>query len=147
MKDPAKGENAMAENTEKKQGGKFQKGQSGNPNGRPKGSLNKATLACQDLIDDEAENITRKAVELALDGNMMALKLCLERIVPPRKERPVNVHLPAIGKETDFSAFTQRLLEEVTSGAITIGEAQGILSLAVGHEKWFEKGKVLFDWP
>ena len=44
---------------------KFKSGQSGNPGGRPKGALNKATLASQALLDGEAEALTRKVVELA----------------------------------------------------------------------------------
>lgn len=62
---------------------KFKTGQSGNPGGRPKGVLNKATLASQTLLDGEAEAMTRKVVELAKDGNLAALRLCLERLLPP----------------------------------------------------------------
>jgi hypothetical protein len=58
-------------------------GQSGKPSGRPKGSLNKSTLATQALLDGEAEVLTRKGVELAKDGNPVALRLCLERFLPP----------------------------------------------------------------
>jgi hypothetical protein len=39
------------------------------------------------LLDGEAQALTRKAVELALDGNTMALRMCLDRIGPPRRER------------------------------------------------------------
>ena len=66
--------------TVKKQGSRFQKGRSGNPNGRPKGSRNAATLACEALLDGEAEALTRKAIEMALGGDTVALRLCLERI-------------------------------------------------------------------
>lgn len=124
-----KGENAMADNTEEKQGGPYKKGQSGNPAGRPKGSLNQTTLACQELLDGEAEAITRKAVKMALQGDITALRLCLERIVPPRKERPVMANLPIIKKNSDFPTFTTALLAAVTSGEVTIGEAQGLLSI------------------
>ena len=62
---------------------KFKPGQSGNPSGRPKGALNKATLATQALLDGKAEALTRKAVELAKNGNLVALGLCLDRLLPP----------------------------------------------------------------
>ena len=66
--------------TEKKQRGKpFEKGQSGNLNGRPKGTRNKTTLAMEALLDGEAEAITRKAIEKAKEGDMVAIRLCLER--------------------------------------------------------------------
>lgn len=61
---------------------KFKTGQSGNPGGRPKAALNKATLASQTLPDGEAEALTRKVVELAKDGNLAALRHCLERLLP-----------------------------------------------------------------
>src|SRR5215475_9848913 len=79
-----------SENTIRKQppGRRFRPGVSGNPAGRPKGARNKSTLAAEALLDGEAEALTRKAVEMALGGDTVALRLCLERLVPPRKDRP-----------------------------------------------------------
>jgi hypothetical protein len=65
--------------------GRFRKGRSGNPKGRPAGARNKATQTAELLLDGEAEALTRRAVELALAGDGMALRLCLERIIPPRR--------------------------------------------------------------
>ena len=61
----------------------FVKGRSGNPRGRPAGSRNKKTLAAAVLLEGESEALTRKAVELALEGDPTALRLCIERILPP----------------------------------------------------------------
>src|SRR5258705_118225 len=69
----------------------FQKGRSGNPKGRPKGSRNAATLACEALLDGQAEALTQKAIQMALDGDPVALRLC-----PPRRDRPVSFPLPPI---------------------------------------------------
>ena len=87
-----------SENTDKKQnsGHLWRKGVSGNPSGKPKGSLNRVTLAIQSLLDGEGEELTRKAIELAKDGDLTALKLCLERICPPRKSRPISIDLPDV---------------------------------------------------
>jgi hypothetical protein len=120
----------MTDNTDEKQGGRFKKGQSGNPAGRPKGSLNQTTLACQELLNGEAENITRKAIEKALSGDITALRLCFDRIVPPRKDNPLSVNLPAMAKQRDMKQFTAALLDAVKSGEITINEAQGIMEIA-----------------
>jgi hypothetical protein len=81
-----------SDNTEKKQrGGRlFRRGVSGNP----VGARNKALLAMEALLDGEAEAITRVAVETAKEGDTTALRLCLERILPPRKDRPVSFSLP-----------------------------------------------------
>jgi hypothetical protein len=60
----------------------FEPGKSGNPAGKLKGTRNKTTLAVEALLDGEAETITRKAIELAKEGNLTALRLCLDRIAP-----------------------------------------------------------------
>ena len=73
--------------------GRFRKGRSGNPKGRPMGVRNKATEAAELVLDGEAEALTRKAVERALEGEASALRLCLERIIPPRRERPGGLTL------------------------------------------------------
>ena len=73
----------------------FKPGTSGNPSGKPAGARNKTTLAVEALLDGEAEYLTRKAIELAKAGDMAALRLCLDRIVPARKDRHVaSVALP-----------------------------------------------------
>src|SRR3984957_8596577 len=97
-----------ADNTAKKQrrGRPFSKGASGNPGGRPAGARNKALLAMEALLDGEAEAITRVAVDKAKEGDPTALRLCLERILPPRKDRPVSFSLPQLGTVTDAPAGT-----------------------------------------
>src|SRR5215469_12198031 len=62
--------------------------------GRPPGSRNQATLALQELLDGEGESILRKKIELALRGNEKAQKLCLERMMPPSRERAVRLSRP-----------------------------------------------------
>ena len=76
--------------------GRFRKGRSGNPKARPPGARNKATEIAEILLDGEAEALTRRAVELALAGEATALRLCLERIIPPRRGRPVQLGLPPV---------------------------------------------------
>ena len=62
----------------------FQPGQSGNPAGRPKGSRSKATLALEAIFEGEADALTRKVIELALDGDTQALRMCLDPLWCPR---------------------------------------------------------------
>ena len=64
---------------------RFQPGRSGNPQGRPPGSRNKTTRAIDALFDGEAEALTRKAIELAKAGDLVALRLCLDRIALPER--------------------------------------------------------------
>ena len=79
----------------------FKPGKSGNPSGKPKGARNKTTVAMEKLLDDDAATITSKAIELAKNGELTALRLCLERIIPPRKDRPVNFDMPEIKTPSD----------------------------------------------
>jgi len=114
----------------------FEKGRSGNPAGRRPGSRNKATLAAAALLAGEAEALTRKAVEMALDGDPIAMRLCMERVLPPCRERSVEFKLPAIegtasGEAKGPSAGdVARAMDAVTSalaqGEITPGEAEKI---------------------
>jgi hypothetical protein len=132
------------ENTEAKQGvTQFRPGQSGNPNGRPKGSRNAATLALESLLDGEAEALTRKAVELALAGDIAALRLCLDRILPPRKDRPVSFEMPPINNAVDARAASAALLAAVASGALTPSEASEVGKLIDAYVKAIELTEVL----
>ena len=74
---------------QKQRGRPFEKGRSGNPAGRPRGNRNRSTLAAQLLLQGEAEALTRKAVELAPSGDPTALRLCLDRLIAPHRERLV----------------------------------------------------------
>jgi hypothetical protein len=98
----------------------FAKGRSGNPSGRRPGSRNKATLAAAALLDGEFEALTRKAVELALAGDPTALRLCLERLLSPRRERAIRFRLPSL-------ATARREASRVAPGAV-LGAMNTVLS-------------------
>src|SRR5438128_726120 len=100
---------------EQVRGRPFAKGRSGNPAGRRLGSRNKATVAAQELLANEAEALTRKAVEAALAGDPMAMRLCLERILP--RERVVKFALPPIKSAADVAPASHAL--RVASAACT----------------------------
>jgi hypothetical protein len=94
----------------------------GNP-GRPKGSKNATTLLMESLLDGQAQALTQKAIELALTGDMAALRLCLERVLPPRKDRPVTFTLPPIASASDAAKASASLVAAVSLGEITPSEA------------------------
>jgi hypothetical protein len=73
---------------------------------------NPTLLAMEALLDGEAEAITRVAVDKAKEGDTTALRLCLERILPPRKDRPVSFSLPQLGTVTDAPAATAAIVEK-----------------------------------
>jgi hypothetical protein len=113
-------------NTARKQSGGFQKGQSGNPRGRPAGSRNNATLACEALLEGQAEALTQKAVDMALAGDPVALRICLERICPVRKDRAVRFPLPPITSARDAADIAAAVAEAVAAGHLTPSEAAEI---------------------
>ncbi|UHC20488.1 DUF5681 domain-containing protein (plasmid) [Methylobacterium currus] len=119
-------------------GRKFQKGQSGNPAGRTKGTRNRTTIALEALLEGEAEAITRKAVELAKNGDTVALRLCLERLIPVRKDRPIRFALPPIETAADLTKATSALLVAVATGDITPSEAAEFGRLVDAHVKAVE---------
>ena len=77
----------------------------------------------------EAEALTRRAVELALKGDGTALRLCLDRLVPPRKDRPVEIDLPAVQSAGDASNAMAAVVEAVAAGDLTPGEAETVAKL------------------
>jgi hypothetical protein len=124
--------------TGKKQTGQFRKGVSGNPDGRPKGSRNTTTIALEALLDGQAKALTQKAIDLALAGDMTALRLCLDRIIPPRKDRPVSFGLPAISSPAEAAATMAAILEGVANGEITPSEAAEVAKLVDSYVRAVE---------
>ncbi len=122
----------MAEKSEPKQHGRgrpFQKGQSGNPAGKPRGTRNATTLAMETLLEGEGEALTRKAVEMALAGDGAALRLCMDRLLPARKDRHVPFKLPKLETAQDAMRATAALVNAVAAGELTPGEAAELSKL------------------
>lgn len=112
--------------------GRFAKG---NP-GKRSGTRNSVTRAVEGLMEGEAEGLTRKAIELALDGDLTALRLCLDRIAPPRKGRLVDLpDMPRVEGLTDVPAALTALLDAMKGGLLSTEEADavaGVLAKYVG---------------
>jgi hypothetical protein len=103
----------------------------GNP-GRPRGSRNRATRAVEALLDGEAEALTRKAVELALAGDVTCLRLCLDRIYPPRKARTVALDLAGIGEHDGATAVVadyQAIMHAVAAGELSPAEGLELIEI------------------
>jgi hypothetical protein len=130
--------------TKKARGRPFEPGQSGNPSGRPKGARNKATVVIEALLEDEAERLTRKLIELALDGNIAALRLCFERLLPPRHDRGVAFDLPKIESAADEVAASRAVLESCAAGILSPGEAADVMALIATHLRAIERADPLF---
>ena len=97
--------------------------------GRPKGARNRKSLALEALLDGEAEALTRTAIEKALDGDGWALRLCMERIAPAPKDRPIVFSMPNIKSAKDATKAASAVLAAVSEGDLTPIEAGRVMSL------------------
>ena len=83
--------------------------------------------------------LTRKCIELAKEGNVVALRLCLERIIPPRKDRPMSLQkLPKIRGVADIPKVMEAVLKAVAQGEITPVEGQAMATMLEAYRKGVE---------
>lgn len=129
-----------AENAATKQRGRpFKKGQSGNPVGKAPGTRHRATRAVQVLLDGEAEALTRKCVDMALAGDSGALRLCLDRLCPPVRERAIDAGLVLPELTADnLPRAVATIVEAVAAGHLLPGEGQALIGMLEGLRKSIE---------
>jgi hypothetical protein len=132
---------ATAKTGKKQRGVPFKPGRSGNPNGRPAGSRNKATLAIESLLEGEAETLARKVVELAKAGDLQALRLCMDRLAPPRKDSPVTFDLPELKTVSDAVLAMGALVKAVAKGDLTPTEAAELTRMVQAFAKIVESAE------
>ena len=106
--------------------------------GKPKGTRHKATQAALALLDGEAEALTRQAVTMALGGDTTALRLCLERIAPPRRDAPVTFDLPPMETAHDAAKAAGAVLGAVADGDLTPTEGAHIMALVETYRRTLE---------
>ena len=114
--------------------GQFASGNSG----RPKGSRNRATIAIESLLDGQAEALTQAVVSRALEGDGIALRLCMERIAPAPKDKPVIFNLPKMESAVDASEAAGDVLRTVSDGDLTPIEATRVMGLIDSYRRTLE---------
>ena len=128
-----------AESTAPKQRGRpFPKGQSGNPKGRPTGTRNAGTVIAEQLLDGEAEEIIRKVIKKAKEGDVTCLRLCVDRLVPPRRDRPIQFTIPALNSTDDASKAMAAITAAAASGELTPSEAAELSGVIATYVKAIE---------
>jgi hypothetical protein len=106
--------------------------------GRPQGSRNKATIALQQMLDERGESITRKCSLMAMKGDPTAMRLCMERLIPPRKDQPVKFKLPLVRTAAEVAEAVSVVLQAVSRGQLTPAEGQMIAAILEGRRRVIE---------
>jgi Family of unknown function (DUF5681) len=120
----------------------FAPGRSGNPNGRPKGARNKATVLAEQLLEGEAEALLRKLIKKGLEGDTAALRFCVDRLVPPRRDRLVTFDLPKVESAKDASTAAAAILAACANGELSPNEAAELIGLVAAHVQMLETTKL-----
>ena len=116
----------------------FKPGTSGNPQGKPAGTRSKATQLLLALMDGDAANITSAVIAAAKGGDLVAAKIILDRLIPPAKERPVNVELPETKTAKGVSAAQSAILQAVARGELLPGEAATLSAIVESKRRAIE---------
>ena len=110
--------------------------------GRPAGSRNKATLALEEMLEGEAEAITRKAIQLAKKGVMPAIRLCMERLYPPLREGRLKLELPQVGTAEGVHNAFRAVVQGLAEGRLTTGQAEHMTNVLEFGRKSIETHEV-----
>ena len=111
----------------------FKTGQSGNPNGRPKGSMNNRTRWMK-LFESHADELVKQAIELAKSGDANTLRFCLERIIPRAKDVPINLTLPkALEQPKSLLEAGNAVLNGISNQEITPDQAKSLMGVLTAY--------------
>jgi hypothetical protein len=81
------------------------------------------------MMQDDAQDVVRSVVSAAKNGDMVAARLVLDRVLPARRGRPLRLALPPVTTPADLSAAVAVLVAEVAAGHITSEEAASVGAL------------------
>jgi len=118
--------------------GRFPRGKSGNPAGKPKGARHKTSVVAETILDGESAALTRRCIEMALEGDAAAMRLVMERILAPRRERPLHFEMPPLRSLSDIALAHGRILEGLANGDILPTEASALAGILEAARKSLE---------
>ena len=113
----------------------------GNP-GKPKGSRHRATQAIEAMLEGQQEALTQAAIDKALEGDVTALRLCLDRIAPARKDAPVSFDLPTIETAEDAAKAARAILKAIAEGDVTPLEAATVMAVVEQFRRTLETTEI-----
>jgi hypothetical protein len=105
--------------------------------GRPRGSRNQRTVFAA-MMDSHGEALIKQCQVLALKGDATALRLCIERLLPPCKPSSNRFRLPAVKTASDLGPALQSVLQEVARGRLSAQEGGAIAAILENHRRAIE---------
>lgn len=132
------------DNAGRDQAGRFVPGQSGNPKGKPKGTLHKATRAALELLGGQLEELTQVVINAALAGDMTATKIVFDKLIPQAKEAPIepgSLTLPELSGASVPDAVAA-IVQAVAAGTLPPGQGQQIVAMLDGYRKSVELSEI-----
>ena len=100
------------------------------------------------ILENDREGIMDAVVNAAKNGDPTAMRLCVERLVPLRKGRPVVFDLPAIETPADVVNALGTIAGAMAGGELTPDEANAVAGViefrrraieTVEHEERLQK--------
>lgn len=95
--------------------------------GRPKGSSNNRHNKLREILISQAEPLLEQLIILAKEGDLQALKLCIDKILPSMKPVEAPVHVSTDDTAT-LAERAEKVLLAALSGDISVIEANQLLS-------------------
>jgi hypothetical protein len=125
--------------TPKQRGQLLERGKSGNAKSQ---TSDCRKTVVETLLEGEAEALTRKAIKMALEGDLSALRLCIERLLPPSRERRIAFELPKVETAADALKASSAILVACASGILSPSEAGAVMDLVAIHVRTLEMTEI-----
>ena len=94
--------------------------------------------AIESLLQGQAEALTQAAITKALEGDSVALRLCMDRIAPPPKDATVTFSMPIMSNALDASVAAGSVLKAVSEGELSPIEATRVMGLIDSYRRTLE---------
>ena len=106
--------------------------------GRPRGSRKKTTLAALALLDSFAEPVVRRCLQGALQGDPKLLQICMDRILPARRDLPIKISKLPVGNAAELATASEIVTQQVAKGQLSVAQGQAMMELIDKRRKFIE---------
>jgi hypothetical protein len=115
----------------------YQKGESGNPAGRPRGARNKRTILLESMFDRDATAIIDQMITLAKEGDVAAIRMCIDRLYPRPRGRAAAFDLPPMTSAADAVSAMGGIMQAIGDGDLSAEEGAELSKVVAGFSQTF----------